>query len=177
MRKPRPDAKLLTLSDAQQTLLCDWLLSGMPYHKVRPLVEAQFNIKTSNAALSNFWDSVCSVELSARRARAVKASDEVAKDIARRPGQFDKATIDLLQQRAFELASNPGVNPEEVKEIFALVLKSRDQDIREKDIDIKLRRLQLVENQMQKAADALRKPDLDPGKLADEIDRILGRKS
>lgn len=137
MRKPRSDSKLLSqLTEEQQAQLSDWLLSGMPYHAVIPMVKEKFAVDTSLGALSSFWDSYCSVALIARRRRAVTTADEVAEEAQSRPGQWDKATIDALKQQAFELSISPGANPGDVKKLFSLVLKARDQDLSEERIKL-----------------------------------------
>jgi hypothetical protein len=58
----------------------------------------------------------------------VSTSEELAEEAEKNPGQFDKATIDAIKQRAFELSISPGCNPKDVKALFALVLKARDQE-------------------------------------------------
>lgn len=144
MSKPRPDAKLLNLPEEAQAQIAELLLAGTPYHAALKVIEEQFGVKSSMGALSNFWSKVCEPALLARRRRAVSTADEVATEAAATPGRFDAATIDALKQRAFELSIQPGVNPKDVKNIFALVLKARDQDLTE-------RRVKLLE---QKAAQA-----------------------
>jgi hypothetical protein len=62
-----------------------------------------------------------------RRSQAVGVAKELGEEIQKTPGQFSRATIDALEQKAFELANNPMVNPKDVKNIFSLVLKARDQ--------------------------------------------------
>ena len=129
MTKPRSDSKLLNLPEEQQAQLAEWLLSGLPYHRVRPLVKKEFKISTSSAALYQFYQTVCSAELIARRKRAVSTADEIADQAVKMPGRFDSATIDALKQKAFELSINPGADPRDVKALFMLVLKARDQEI------------------------------------------------
>jgi len=136
MRKPRSDSKLMNLPEEQKAMLCDWLLSGVPYHQVRVLVKKEFSVSTSLAALSGFYETFCSAELIARRRRAVSTADEIAKEVESKPGRFDAATIDALKQKAFELSVNPGANPKDVKSLFMLVLKSRDQDLSERNIEL-----------------------------------------
>ena len=136
MSKPRSDAKLLNLPEEEQSALCDWLLSGVPYHKVKSMLKDQFKVSTSLGALSNFYDSVCSAELIARRRRAVSTADEIAKEAEAKPGRFDTATIDALKQKAFELSVSPGADPRDVKSLFMLVLKARDQDLGERNIEL-----------------------------------------
>lgn len=151
--KPRSDAKLLNLPEEQQAQLADWLLSGMPYHVARATVEKEFGVKVALSAFTQFWSEVCAGAYIQRRARAVGLADEVAEQVTRTPGQFDKATVDALRQKAFELSVSPQTDPKDVKAIFTLLLKSRDQDIAE-------RRVALLE---QKAAQADRVKEVVEG--------------
>lgn len=134
MRKPRSDAKLLNMPEAQQSQLAEWLLTGMPYHHALKLIKKEFKVASSLAALSDFYDAYCTAELINRRRRAVSTADEIAEEARKHPGQFDDATIDALKQQAFELAISPGANPKSVKQLFSLVLKARDQDLDEQQI-------------------------------------------
>lgn len=129
MRKPRSDSKLLNLPEDRQAQLAEWLLSGIPYHKAKELVEKEFNIATSLAALSAFWDDVCTPALLARRQQAVTTADEIAGEARKNPGTFDEATIDAIRQKAFALSVSPQAAAKDVKSIFMLLLKSRDQEL------------------------------------------------
>lgn len=135
MKKPRSDSKLDALDIDQQRELCEWLLTpGLSYEKVKKLVFDEFNTSTNSKALSHFYQSYVGAYVLERRRLAVGLAKEVGEDLKREPGQFSEATIDALEQKAFELAQNPMVNPKEVKAIFSLVLKARDQTLAERRI-------------------------------------------
>lgn len=140
----KPQSKLETkLSDEQQAQLAEWLLGGMKYHEAKQVVEKEFGLSVAQSAFSAFWTRVCVPHAIRRRTRAVDTSDEIASEAKARPGQFDAATIDQLKQLSFELSLNPNVNPKDVKALFSLVLKARDQDNEE-------RRLQLDREKFQR---------------------------
>jgi hypothetical protein len=136
VRKPRSDAKLKTLPEDQYQALVDWLLAGTPYRVVKQRLSDEFGVETSNGALSDFWNDCCGAALVARRQRAVSLADEIADEAASQPGRFDQATIDALKQKAFELAVNPQSDPRDVKGLFGLVLKARDQEHDERSLRI-----------------------------------------
>ncbi|HUS37355.1 MAG TPA: hypothetical protein VM680_18555 [Verrucomicrobiae bacterium] len=130
MRKNRSDSILLNLPEEQQAQLAEWLLSGVPYHKAKELLEKEFSVSFSSLSVFKpFWEQVCVPALLARRSRAVQTADEVSTAAKSRPGQLDAATVDALKQKAFELAISPGADPDAVKSVFSLVLKARDQDL------------------------------------------------
>lgn len=154
MRKPQ--SKLETeLSDVQQSELADWLLSGMPYHQARALVAKDFGVTVAISAFTPFWQHVCAPRLIAKRHLALTTAEEIAADAERQPGRFDSATIDALKQRAFELSISPAANPKDVKALFSLVLKSRDQDLKSAQVDLAERRIQLLESQARAVKDKL----------------------
>lgn len=155
MKKTRADAKLLNLPEAQQAQIAEWLLSGISYQQARDLIEREFEVRTSFAALSAFWDQVCTPALLARRRRAVSTADEMAAEAQSMPGRFDEATLDAIRQAAFNLAITPQTNPGDVKSLFSLVLKARDQELKNQDIGIKLRRLEMLERNAAQAKQQL----------------------
>ncbi|HXG49100.1 MAG TPA: hypothetical protein VNO52_15860 [Methylomirabilota bacterium] len=137
MKKPRSDSKLLRLPDDQQAQLAEWLLSGVPYHQAREMVAKEFGVQVRSLnTFSRFWEQVCAPLLLLKRQRAVQTADAVAEEASKNPGRFDQATIDALKQRAFEQAISPGANPRDVKAIFSLVLKARDQEQAQQQLDL-----------------------------------------
>ncbi|HEX7861050.1 MAG TPA: hypothetical protein VF773_12025, partial [Verrucomicrobiae bacterium] len=125
MRRKRSDSKLFNLDEAQQAQLAEMLLSGLPYHKVREVIAKPtpegFGVTVSISAFTPFWDEVCRPLYLARRARAVGMAKEIGDDARKRPGQFDAATIDALEQKALEVAISPHADPRDVKAIYTLV--------------------------------------------------------
>ena len=142
LRKPRSDAKLLQLPEERQAQLAEWLLDGMPYHQAMDAVRKEFGFQTSMGALAHFWKEACVPHLLTRRARAVATAEDVAAAAAATPGRFDQATIDALKQRAFELTMSPQAKPADVKSLFMLVLKSRDQDLKGDQLKLARRKME-----------------------------------
>lgn len=154
MRKPNSNAVLLNLPEDQQAQLCEWLMSGLGYHRVVELVQKEFGITTSMQAMSRFWDKIVGPAYLARRARAVKLADVVADDAAKNPGQFDQATLELIKQKAFDVAANPNAPTDAIKDLLGLCLKARDQDIAERKAAVDEQKLQL---ELKKYQDAVEK--------------------
>lgn len=162
----------MNLPEEQISQLSDWLLSGMPYHQVKKMLKDQFEVSTSLASLSNFYQSVCAQELIARRQRAVSTADGIAAEAQTKPGQFDAATIDALKQKAFELAINPGANPGDVKSLFMLVLKAKDQEIDEKGLNLAREKFEEQKAKNLQAAAAIKSAVSKGGIAAETIERI-----
>lgn len=174
MRKTRSDSKLLNLPEEQQAQLADWLLGGMPYHQARQVVAQPppdgFGLTVSLNAFSGFWQSVCAPLLIARRHRAVTTAESVAEEASKTPGRFDAATIDALKQRAFELSIQPACDPRDVKSLFSLVLKARDQDLVERRIVI----LEKKATQADQAEEVVRNVTLSPDERMSRFKEIFG---
>lgn len=136
MRKPRSDAKLLNLPEDQKAKLADWLIGGMPYHQAIEVVKKEFGVEAGRDAFQNFWQSECAPRYLARRSQGANMAREIAQEAARIPGQFQQATIDAIEQKAFELSINPLSEPKEVKNLFMLIQKGRDQDIKVRQLDL-----------------------------------------
>lgn len=135
MRKTRSDAVLLNLPEEQQAKLAEWLLSGVPYHEAKVLAEKEFGIAVrSLSSFGEFWSAVCQPALLAKRRKLAGAAEARAEEAGRHPGAFDRATLDAITQRAYELAENSNSEAKDVKAVMMLLLKARDQEFREKKL-------------------------------------------
>jgi len=137
MRKPRADALLLNLPEGQQAQLAEVMISGAPYHTLPAYVEKEFGIAVRSLnVFSKFWEAVCVPHLLQRRTSAVKTADAIAEQMAEDPGQLEQATIDALSQAAFNMAIRPGADPRDVKALFSLVLKAKDQKLSDRQLTL-----------------------------------------
>lgn len=171
---------MLNLPEEKQSQIAEWLLSGLPYHRVRGLIKEAFKIEIAPPVLTRFWEQVCAPELIRRRQRAVSTADEIAGEAAKSPGKFDSATIDALKQKAFELAINPGADPRDVKALFMLVLKSRDQELTERTLEfereqwgLKCQKLKLELGKLAGEGKGKRVSSVD---LVAKVDEVMGLK-
>jgi len=157
MRKARSDSKLKNLPPDQYEALVDWMLAGVPYRVIKKRLADEFKVVVrGNSALTDFWNDCCAAALLARRQRAIAMADEVAAEAEKRPGEFDAATIDALKQKAFELAVNPNADPRDVKGLFMLVLKARDQAINEREIELAEQKFREQQARNEQASEKLR---------------------
>lgn len=168
----KPKNPLLNLPEISQARLADWLLGGMTYHEANLLVEKEFGIAPSASLgrYSRFWEQVCVPMLLRRRQRMAGTAAERAKEAAENPAEFDRATLDALQQKAYELAESPTSNPKDVKSILMLLLKAKDQALEE-------RRLVLLEAEAAKAQQAkaiTADPELSQEQRAARMKELFG---
>lgn len=122
MKKPRSDSKLLNLPPEKMAWLADQLLGGLPQHKVLALLEKEHHVKSSNAALSRFFDAVCVPIMLERRHLAVAQSRAVLDDAKKHPGQFSQATVESLEALATRLVNSPNPDPKEVAMILGTLI-------------------------------------------------------
>jgi len=156
MRRPRSDSKLKNLPEDQGEQLTDWLLAGVPYREIKRRMLEAFKVETSTRALSEYWQTECAAALVARRQRAIETADAVADEAAANPGRFDAATVDALKQKAFELAINPQSAAKDVKGLFMLVLKARDQELDVERLAFERDKFKLAtQKEIEKGLDAL----------------------
>lgn len=156
-RKPRADSRLGNLSEDARARLLEWFVTpGMSYVRIKeeaakPEAEGGLGVVTSVGALSAWWSQHGPAYLIERRRLARNLAADLASDIALSPAQFETATIDAIQQQAFNLAQQPGVDPKDVKAMFSLILKVRDQDTKRQEIALAERRIALLERKAEQA--------------------------
>jgi len=171
MSKPRNP--LLQMPEDHQARLADWLLGGMTYHEANLLVEKELGVKPSAslARYSKFWEAVCVPHLLQRRSRMAGTAAARSQEAAENPAEFDRATLDALQQKAYELAESPTSSARDVKSILSLLLKAKDQSLEE-------RRLVLLERQAAQAVQTekvLTDAELTAEQREQRIKEIYGR--
>ena len=162
---------LLNLPEEQQAQLADWLLGGMPYYEAQKQVRDQFGVTVKSLkSFTGFWEHVCAGQMVRRRNQACSMAHEIAAEAEKRPALFDQATIDALKQKAFELSISPQAKPKEVKALFMLVLKARDQDLTERKVAL----LEKKAAQADQAANAVGDQKLSPEEKERRLKQIFG---
>ena len=187
MRKTRRDAWWMQLSEEQQAQARDQL-RRFRWYEVGPWAAETFSIRPpgrnalyafvewfdeheeefllrqrlrDNAALTREFEAVGAAE-------PEKLASALANDVAAARQRGDADAI----RRAVR---NWQIAAEHIVKLRQAERQDKDLSLREKDIELKLRRLDLLEAKLREAQDS--GTTVDPKALADEIDRILGRKS
>ena len=125
------------LDEAQQAELADWLLSGMHYGQAMVAVKEKFGVEVkSTSSFSQFWDTVCKPLLLTRRHRMARSSDERAEAARKDPAPFEEATVDALAERAYQLAIAPNVSPKDVKSLFMLLVKHKEENRKDRELEL-----------------------------------------
>lgn len=164
MRKPQNP--LMLLPEDQQAQIAEWMLGGMNYREVNLLVEKEFGLPHTSqfGRYQSFWAEVCAPIMKSRRKKFSGLADERAEEAKKNPAQFEAATLDAIQQRAYELAEDAKAKPNDVRAILSLLLKAKDQDFSREKFT--------AETELQKQQLALDRERLDLVKRkADAYDR------
>lgn len=130
MKKPRPEAVLLNLPEAQEEALASWLLAGLPYHLAQKRLETDFGVVVKSlSSFTRFYTERCAPRLQARLQMAMKTADKIYKDAKRNPEAINAATAVLLRTRAFEILQNPSANPKDVAGLVKLLISAKKQEL------------------------------------------------
>src|SRR6266496_78470 len=170
MRKTRSDSKLLNLPDEKKDPILDWMLGGMSYTAVREMVAKEFGIKSSPAALSAFYAQEAPKRFIKQRLKSLSVAAEIADEAQKTPSMFAPATIERMQQLAFEQSITPGADPDTVKSFFMMMLKARDQDLESRRVAL----LEEKAKQAEKASGVVTDSKLTPEEKQIRLKQIFG---
>ena len=154
MAKPRGDSKLARLSEHIREQLDAWLVvDNLTYDQVREKLHMDFNVETSNRALSVYY----SEELfEVRNKRAADLADRVAASLEANPDKFDLATITAVRQRAFNLAVADGGSVKDLAILAGILGDSAKLKLKRDELALSLERFrQQVKTDVEKGLDAL----------------------
>lgn len=155
--------------------ICEWLLTpGLSYAKVRKLCDKELGVSPSDSQLSRFYQRYVAAEVLRRRRQAVSTAEEIAQEMATNPGEWDSATIDLVKQKAFEVASSPMAASKDVKALLSLVLKAHDQELKREQVEVAKRKLALLEKREADAKDTLSDGSLSLKQREAKMKQIFG---
>ncbi len=146
MRKPRSDAKLLSLPIEQQEQVAAWLtIENRSYAEVVKACQEQFGLKVSTGALVHFYQTFAAPM---QKARSAEFADEFAKLLG---GDYDKASLERARQLAFEAMMSPRPDIGTAKALLKVIGDSAKISIQKERLSLDARKVALLE---QKAAQA-----------------------
>lgn len=174
-KKPRSDAKLLSLPPHYKETLIRWLTEeNVNYDEARARLKKEFSVTTSNRALSQFYATQC-FSLSYSEAREI--ADTVAAELSHSPDKFDSATIALIRQKAFERAVAKDGNLDELSILAKMLNDSAKLRLKEADQKLSERRISLLEKKADQADQAKQvtdDKDLSPAEKLTRYKQIFG---
>jgi hypothetical protein len=166
--KIREEWGLGALTDEQLAESLELMLQGLSYKKESARLKEEYGVVISPSSLQQFYSELSPFILTARRAAAIKSADSLGEDIRKEPRNLEPQILDLIQQTAFELLSNPAAatNIKSVKTLVGAVLKIRDQNANE-------RRITLLEKQASEAQETLSNSKLSATEQAARLREIF----
>jgi len=165
-RKPRSDSKLLTLPEEVQLSIYELLKSGLGYTKTKLVIAKEYNVKTSEAAISGFWEWWSRKASEERIIHAVAAANDITTAAAGNLPLINQATMAALQQSAFE-AILAGGDQKMIKDFMNIVLKARALDQTDQSLSLRLREF---EQKIAAVQDTLCKARKDGGMTLEAIE-------
>ena len=193
-RKPRADAWYAGLNDEQQAQIYD-RARRFPWFEVIPWIETTFSIpKPGKSAFYGFCEYFAEHEqeyLLRQRLRdrsalerefaqvgatdAGKLAAVLSNDVAAARAKGDDQAVARAIRAYQTVAKIVGDTRTFDLKVQEFEQAKRDFALRQQDMDLKLRRLELYERKLAEAQAT--GASVDPKALADEVDRILGRRA
>jgi hypothetical protein len=171
-RKPRSDSVLDRLPDKQREALVKWLLvDNVSYTEAQERLSREFGVRSSLPALSGFYQRLQQQRLLERISQAKDLARSIKGELAA-SNTATLPTIELVAQRAFELAVQESPDVRDLSQLTSLLLKARQMDLDE-------RRIKLLETKAAQAdaAGEVVKSDLSPEQMKARFKEIFGMPS
>jgi hypothetical protein len=181
-RKRRPDAWEIKagLSDADLRRVFSWC-RNLGYARAIDLIAKDLNIHPPRATALSDWYAYYSKLESEERVHKAIVDGAAVRAQAESCGDISEAMTKVLESEAS--AAILSGDPDRIKLLVSLALKARGDRYDTEKLNLERRKLEIrlreSESKLASAAAALDKTrtgELDPTALADEMDRILGRR-
>jgi hypothetical protein len=148
-QKPRSDSTLDSLTSKQKEQLRDWLVEeNLSYADAIERLRQDFNVRTSAGALSRFYATQC---FSLRSSEAAEFAENVVSQVTSSGENYDKATLALIKQKAFERAYARGGNLDELATLAKIIGDSAKLELKRRDQELAERRIKLLEEKARQA--------------------------
>lgn len=153
-RKARSDSKLEALPDNQRDMLIRWFVEeNISYDNARDRLREDFNVSTSNDALSRFWQKHCWRQ-QATQAKSLAAG--VRSILAGSGAEFNEATLRLIEKRAFEIAYAKNGKIDELQTLAKIIGDSQKLAIKREQLEHSREKfIQQMKSDVEKGLDAL----------------------
>ena len=148
-RKPRSDAKLKSLPPQQREMLIRWLLEeNLPVREAVERLEQDCNVRTSRSAVSQFYTTEC---FALRSSEAKSFAEAVERELLEAKPNFDRVTLALIKQKAFERALAVDGNIKELATLAGMIGDSHKLELKQREVALSERRVVLLEKKVAQA--------------------------
>ena len=115
------------LKSGQRDEIVNMMADGVGYREILDWLQVECGVKSSAAALTNFYKKVVAPILDERRAYNAARAEAIVANVG--AVDWDAASLELLRMGTFKMLSSPDFDPETVEKFVRLQLKGRDQDL------------------------------------------------
>jgi hypothetical protein len=150
------------------------MLSAMRYRDIAERVQKEFGFSISLQALSNFYYNHVADHVIENRARRGAVLNKINKDITKHPVGYGQSAVDAMMERIARMALDDHVDARRLKAYTDSVARLRTLDLAEADINLKLRRVAILERREKQARATLQNSKLTPEEQAKVLREILG---
>ncbi len=149
-RKKRSDTKLLALLNPQQqahlrTLLVD---ENKSYEDAQTWLREEYSVRVGIGAIQRFYATEC---FALRSSEAKEFAERVEQELLANDSTFDKATLALIKQRAFERAYAKNGSIDELQKLAGIIGDSARLALKTKEVALTERRIVLLEQKAEQA--------------------------
>ena len=120
-----PASKLLNLPDEQKLQICDWLEAGKTPGEIARLGAEELGLEFDPQALAAFRRKIFLPFKMAWRAGSAKFAQEVLMAAEEDPELFEKAALENVKQKVFEMTLSRGSSPKDIAALLSLALNAK----------------------------------------------------
>ena len=152
--KPKANSKLAQLPPHQREQLIRWLVDeNISLAAAAERVEQDFNVRVSTEAVRRFYASQCFM---LRTSEAHEFAEQVANELVTIDPDFDKATMALVKQKAFERAYARDGDIDQLATLARIIGDTRTHALRERRLEFDQEKFrQQIKDDIEVGLDAL----------------------
>ena len=142
--KPRSDAVLLNLIEADKEKLREALIKGMSYADASAMVETEFSVAAGRTAMSEFYQKECVPRLLLQRADDAESAAAFTHPSENTPANFNLAANQAIQHRLYKLSVLPDQTPAEIKILNDILMRQNQFLLNERAIAVQETRVAIT---------------------------------
>lgn len=175
-QRPAPSNKLAFITDDQHLQLTRWLIvSGLTYEQIQKKIQQEFGFHVTPYSISRYFLKNVAQYLITRRQRnvdlalQVKGAQPVGED------EFVPLTLDNIKRLAWNLSNDPNCDAKTLKVYYELILRAEDNALKKASIEVKARRISIMESKQKALEDAATDTKLTDAEFSERIRKIFRR--
>lgn len=147
----------------------------MTYPQIIKKIKDEFGIEISQHCLSRYFLKNVAQYLITRRQRNVDIALQVKGSMDNISDEFVPLTLDNIKRLAWNLSNDPNSDPKMLKIYYELILRAEDNALKKASIEVKARRIAIMESKQKALEDAATDTKLTDSQFAERIRSIFKR--